>query len=63
MRKLKAGRGLTDIWLDLFVSFEDFNEMNEVYEEYFLHKPARSSLEAKRLPVRASMEMELVALE
>jgi len=37
--------------------------MNAVYEQYFPHKPARSSLEAKRLPLGVTMEMDLVALE
>jgi enamine deaminase RidA (YjgF/YER057c/UK114 family) len=36
--------------------------MNEFYHKYFLHKPAWSSLEAKRLPAGVAMEMELMDL-
>ncbi|KAG4418354.1 hypothetical protein IFR04_008496 [Cadophora malorum] len=46
-----------------FADLDDFAEYNKVYAEYFPHKPARSSLEAKRLPAGVSVEMELVALE
>lgn len=46
-----------------FVDLNNFDEMNKVYEQYFPHKPARSSLDAKRLPMGARMEMDLVALE
>jgi 2-iminobutanoate/2-iminopropanoate deaminase len=42
---------------------DDLKAMNEVYASYFPHKPARSSLEAKRLPADASMEMDIIALE
>ncbi|KAH7378098.1 Endoribonuclease L-PSP/chorismate mutase-like protein [Cadophora sp. MPI-SDFR-AT-0126] len=46
-----------------FTDLNDFVEFNTVYAEYFPHKPARSSLEAKRLPAGVTVEMELVALE
>ncbi|PVH75750.1 YjgF-like protein [Cadophora sp. DSE1049] len=46
-----------------FADLDGFVEFNKVYAEYFPHKPARSSLEAKRLPAGATVEMELVALE
>lgn len=45
-----------------FANMDDFAEMNEVYAEYFPQKPARSAIEAKRLPMNLSMEMELIAL-
>ena len=46
-----------------FANLDDFKDMNEVYAEYFPQRPARSSLEAKRLPAGVSMEMELIAME
>ncbi|KAF4987968.1 hypothetical protein FDECE_15231 [Fusarium decemcellulare] len=46
-----------------FKSMDDFKEMNEVYAEYFPHKPARSSCEAVRLPAGASIEMDIIALQ
>ncbi|KAG4440568.1 hypothetical protein IFR05_003935 [Cadophora sp. M221] len=45
-----------------FADLDDFGEFNQVYAEYFPHKPARSSLEAKKLPAGVTLEMELVAL-
>ncbi|KAH6957340.1 Endoribonuclease L-PSP-domain-containing protein [Fusarium avenaceum] len=46
-----------------FQSLDDFKEMNNVYAEYFPHKPARSSCEATRLPAGASIEMDIIALQ
>ncbi|KIW44904.1 uncharacterized protein PV06_03341 [Exophiala oligosperma] len=46
-----------------FANLDDFAEMNKVYEGYFPQKPARSAIEAKRLPAGVSMEMELMALQ
>ncbi|KAJ4177119.1 hypothetical protein NW767_015228 [Fusarium falciforme] len=46
-----------------FQNMDDFKEMNDVYAEYFPHKPARSSCEAKRLPAGASIEMDIIALQ
>ncbi|KAH6895432.1 YjgF/Yer057p/UK114 family, partial [Thelonectria olida] len=43
--------------------FDDFKEMNNVYAEYFPHKPARSCCEAMRLPAGASIEMDIIALQ
>ncbi|KAI1610257.1 L-PSP endoribonuclease [Exophiala viscosa] len=45
-----------------FANMDDFAEMNEVYAQYFPQKPARSAIEARRLPMNLSMEMELIAL-
>lgn len=40
----------------------EFQPMNEVYEEYFKdHKPARSTVEVSRLPKDVSVEMEMIA--
>ncbi|EWY96114.1 TdcF protein [Fusarium oxysporum NRRL 32931] len=46
-----------------FQNMDDMKEMNEVYAEYFPHKPARSACESLRLPAGASMEMDIIALE
>lgn len=41
----------------------DFPIINEIYAEYFgEHKPARSCVEAARLPKDALLEIELIAL-
>ncbi len=40
----------------------DFGEMNEVYAEFFAdHPPARSAIQAARLPLDALIEIEAVA--
>ncbi|KAH7261512.1 Endoribonuclease L-PSP/chorismate mutase-like protein [Fusarium redolens] len=46
-----------------FQNMDDMKEMNEVYAEYFPHKPARSACESPRLPAGASMEMDIIALQ
>jgi enamine deaminase RidA (YjgF/YER057c/UK114 family) len=46
-----------------FANLDDFTEMNEVYATYFPHKPARSAIEAKRLPAGTSMEMDVIAVQ
>ncbi|KAH7235369.1 Endoribonuclease L-PSP-domain-containing protein [Fusarium tricinctum] len=46
-----------------FQNLDDFKEMNNIYAEYFPHKPARSSCEATRLPAGASIEMDIIALQ
>jgi len=41
----------------------DFGEMNEVYAEFFAdHPPARSAIQAARLPLDALIEIEAVAI-
>src|ERR1019366_7411979 len=41
----------------------DFAAMNEVYGRYFVaHRPARSTVEAARLPRDARVEIDLIAL-
>ncbi|KAL5319337.1 hypothetical protein ACEPPN_012388 [Leptodophora sp. 'Broadleaf-Isolate-01'] len=59
-----AGSGLEKVVkvTIFFADLDDFGEFNQVYAEYFPHKPARSSLEARRLPAGVTLEMELVAL-
>ena len=40
----------------------DFNAVNEVYGEYFSHKPARSTVAVKDLPKGAKVEIECIAV-
>ena len=40
----------------------DFNEVNEIYGEYFSHKPARSTVAVKELPKGAKVEIECIAI-
>ncbi|RSL55477.1 hypothetical protein CEP54_009350 [Fusarium duplospermum] len=46
-----------------FRNMDDFKEVNEVYTEYFPHKPARSACEATKLPLGASLEMDIIAVQ
>jgi len=39
----------------------DFAAVNEVYGEYFSHKPARSTVAVKELPKGAKVEIECIA--
>ncbi|KAF2434681.1 YjgF-like protein [Tothia fuscella] len=39
-----------------------FKEMNETYGEYFKHKPARSCVAVKALPLGVPVEIECIAL-
>ena len=48
----------TTIFLD---DINNFNEVNEVYKEYFKHKPARSTVAVKELPKGAKVEIECIA--
>ena len=41
---------------------DDFAKVNEVYGEYFSHKPARSTVAVKTLPKNALVEIECVAV-
>lgn len=41
-----------------------FGEFNKVYAKYFSeHKPARSCVAVKELPLGVALEMEVVAVE
>lgn len=42
---------------------KDFAKFNEIYEEYFISKPARSCVAAKRLPKGGVCEIEIIAVE
>ena len=49
----------TTIFLD---DINNFTAVNEVYGEYFAHKPARSTVAVKELPKGAKIEIECVAV-
>ena len=49
----------TTIFLD---DINNFAEVNEVYAEYFKHKPARSTVAVKELPKDAKVEIECIAV-
>ncbi|VTT59780.1 unnamed protein product [Fusarium fujikuroi] len=59
----EAGSSLDKAVRVYFQNMDDMKEMNEVYAEYFPHKPARSACESPRLPAGASMEMDIIALQ
>ncbi len=40
----------------------DFSAVNEVYGEYFSHKPARSTVAVKELPKGAKVEIECIGV-
>jgi len=40
----------------------DFAAVNEVYGDYFSHKPARSTVAVKELPKGAKVEIECIAI-
>lgn len=45
-------------------NMEDFAEVNKVYAEFFgEHKPARSTVAVKTLPLAVSIEIEAIALK
>jgi 2-iminobutanoate/2-iminopropanoate deaminase len=47
----------------IFLSdINDFAAVNEVYGEYFSHKPARSTVAVKELPKGAKVEIECIAV-
>ena len=46
------------------VNIEDFAEVNKIYAEFFgSHKPARSTIAVKTLPLNVSIEIEAIALK
>jgi|TARA_Y100000310_G_scaffold345855_1_gene471497 2-iminobutanoate/2-iminopropanoate deaminase len=42
-------------------NIEDFQKINEIYEKYFSHKPARATVEVSRLPKDALIEIDAIA--
>ena len=48
--------------VNIFVTdFSRLGEMNEVYREYFTHRPAKTTVEIARLDRNALIEIEVVA--
>ena len=43
-------------------NMDDFNDMNAIYQTYFQHKPARSTICVKELPKKALVEIECIAI-
>ncbi len=44
-------------------SMEYFTKFNEVYSQYFTHKPARSTIAVKELPKGSKVEIECIAIK
>ncbi|SCV01535.1 LAMI_0G12112g1_1 [Lachancea mirantina] len=62
----EANSGLNHIVkVNIFLAdIKDFGDFNKVYAKYFSeHKPARSCIAAKALPLNVDLEMEVVAVE
>jgi len=62
----EAGSDLSKVVkVTVFVKdMENFSRINEVYKEFFTdHKPARSLVEAARLPLNGEIEIEAIALK
>ena len=59
----EIGLGLKDvIKTTVFITnIEEFENMNDVYKDYFLLKPARSTVEVSALPKWALVEIECIA--
>ena len=48
--------------VNIFVTdFSRLSEMNDVYREYFAHRPAKTTVEIARLDRNAMIEIEVVA--
>ena len=48
----------------IFLSnIEDFKTVNEIYWQYFYHKPARSTIQVAKLPLWALIEIEIIAVK
>jgi 2-iminobutanoate/2-iminopropanoate deaminase len=50
----------TTIYLD---NLDNFNIINEIYWEYFSHKPSRSTVEVSKLPMGALVEIDVIAIK
>jgi 2-iminobutanoate/2-iminopropanoate deaminase len=42
-------------------NMDDFKKMNNVYKDYFILKPARTTVEVSNLPKDALIEIEVIA--
>jgi len=63
---------LKEAWFDyknvvkttiFLANMDDFKQVNEIYSKYFSHKPARSTVEVKSLPLWALVEIEVIAVK
>ena len=45
------------------VNIEDFKIVNEIYWQYFSHKPARSTIQVAKLPLWALVEIDVIAVK
>lgn len=43
-------------------NMNDFDTVNSIYENYFLKKPARSTVEVSKLPKNALIEIDCIAI-
>jgi 2-iminobutanoate/2-iminopropanoate deaminase len=59
-----AGYSLNDVVKTTcyLASMDDFQLFNEVYANYFLHKPARATVEVSKLPKGARVEVDAIAV-
>ncbi len=59
----KANSGIEKtIKITIYLSnMDNFTEINKVYENYFLNKPSRSTVEVSRLPKGAKVEIDAIA--
>ena len=44
-------------------NIEDFKIVNEIYWQYFSHKPARSTIQVAKLPLDALIEIDVIAVK
>ncbi|MDP2091211.1 MAG: Rid family detoxifying hydrolase [Candidatus Gracilibacteria bacterium] len=58
------GLGLKDVVkTTIFLkNLNDFEKVNDIYKNYFILKPARSTVEVSRLPKDALIEIEVIAM-
>ncbi len=42
-------------------NIQNFSVFNDIYGEYFSHKPSRSTVEVSKLPLDAMVEIEVIA--
>ncbi len=60
----QAGAGMEDILkiTCYLADMDDFDRFNNIYREYFLHEPpARTTLQAGRLPLDVQVEVDAIA--
>lgn len=58
----RHGQSLTVQYQIYFEDLGDFDAVNKVFGEYFVSKPARTSVQVAKLPVGCPLEMDVTAL-